>query len=474
MRKSNLVVAMLLSAASACVSGQSARSETEFVGQAVVLDRCPVSPSSLTKGDLDQRPESGLLALAGGAFLAGVAGDLTTAGMNALGAALEEASREKGFSAAAWTEFPYYRIDLTTDSATGALTPSQRPWPQAVSSICLVLSYRNTDLAERPIEAAEITSIVPDIKIGNVITEWTNYGLSSSPDLYVEAELQKREDGFIVRPVLVWYRQALPKAPKRELVTELHATFSTPAAPSAETSNGQSFAVARIRLPNMQPDRQLGAAALARYASVVVPARPMTGSATDVLARLNQVTSDWLANRKSVTELKRSVEAAEAAAQAPGASAETKAKVAPLRLQLAAAEDAARIADLRLNALKGEKYPLMTGSTNVQFRFTVVRDANKFGLALANSLKTRSAALGQAVTTSLTPTAPGPAWTAADTNYVTAMTGVESAQRALDVALAGGDATAIFEKQIALKNAKAAANAAAAASNRPLPFPGLI
>lgn len=468
MQHRQIVMLALLAAYSLTASAQTTRSDSEFVAQSIVLDRCILSKPSATSDDMPRHPES--LSLATGTFLAGIAGDMVAAGANALGAALEEASREKGFSAAASTSFTYYHI--TRQDLQDNELPRLRLEPRLreVSSICLIVSYRGAASKLAPPTPTELAALSLD----DGTKKWRGYGLPESPDVYVEAELQQRNDGFLLRPVLVWYRGALPGAPKKASATEFHAAFSVPAAPAADASAGQVFAVARVRLPNLAPGSVLGAAALIRHTSLIIPSRATTGSPAELLQRTTQVVTDSAANMKLIVETKRALEYAEKAASQPGASAETKAKVTTLELQLLGAEDAAIELKGKLKALKDETFPIEAGSTNVQARFTVIRDANKFGLALAAALKSRSTALGTAVTAQLTPAAQAPAWTTNDTTYVTAMSAVETAQRALDIATASGDEGAIFEKRLALKNAKAAANAAAAASNRALPFPGLI
>jgi hypothetical protein len=112
------------------------------------------------------------------------------------------------------------------------------------------------------------------------------------------------------------------------------------------------------------------------------------------------------------------------------------------------------------------------GITTAVVRFSAIRDANKFGLAVATALKGKAAAAGTALTTHLTE-APPPAWTAADTAFVLAMSNVATAERAFNVAQKVGGNAAIIEKGLALRNAKAEANQAAAAAKKPLPYPDL-
>lgn len=72
-----------------------------------------------------------------------------------------------------------------------------------------------------------------------------------------------------------------------------------------------------------------------------------------------------------------------------------------------------------------------------------------------------------------TPT-PASAWDNADTTYVQAESTVIVKQAAYDAAITGGNPTVIATALSELRNAQAAANAAAAASGRALPYPGLL
>ncbi|MGH8110112.1 MAG: hypothetical protein ACREO1_15495 [Arenimonas sp.] len=448
---------------------QATRSDSEMIGSAAVTDSCLFTPLDMTKDDgQDVRTESAL-GLAGGSFLAGMAGDLVTAGLDSLGAALEEASREKGFSVLGTTSFAYYRIDKPDASTfnqikvTSALTPG--------ASKCLILSFKNPTKKPAPFSTDALVDLGLNLDKN---TEWPNYGLPANPDVYVEAELQKRQDGFVVRPVLVWYRNVIPGAPKRALPAELHVIFSVPAAPTGDNGSGTVFALARIRFPNISPGTVLVANDLKSFSSSILLERVTTGSPETVRQQLTAALANLEANTKSIATLEKALKRAKAIAEEADATQEEKTNVIAIGDQLDEAKaETKKLQYFNDKALK-MSYPIPVGSTNVQVRLTIIRNANKFGLAVAKALQARSKTLGEAVTNRLAPQTRASAWTAADTNYVTAMTAVENAQRSLDIAIAKGDATEIFAAQIALKNAKAAANAAAAASDRPIPYPNLI
>jgi hypothetical protein len=470
--KAMVCAGILLLASSSNTFSQSTRSDTEFIGRATVANNCLLTPVTATKESMEIHKGESAFGVGLGTFFAGMAGDVLTAGINAIGAALEEASREKGFSVFASTSFRFYDVVKFPkgDYSTSKIETRLGVGP----SSCLIFSFRAPDSKSTNVEAEELKALSTSQLLTSGLEQWKSKSLFLSPDVYVEAELQTRDDGFLIRPALIWYRNALPGAPKRNLASEIHITFSVPAAPSADSVTGQSFAIARIRLPDIAPGGIKFANELTRYTSAIMPNRPTSGSPDTINQAFQTLYANSVASSKTIRTLERSLAAAKAAAGKPAATTEVKAKVAPLEDQLL---DARQLdAELAEHRKRVDQIPdiIQAGSTNVQARFTVIRDANKFGLAIAAALKARSAALGQSLTNQLAPVEPGLAWTTADTTYVTAMTNVEAAQRTLDSAQAGGDADVIFQSQIALKLAKAAANAAAAASKRPLPFPGLI
>lgn len=441
------------------------RAETEFPATVVVLKECPVTPESDVKGE-GKEVEGESLSLIGGAFLAGLAGELVKSGLNALGAALEEASREKGFSALGTASFDYYIVQYQNVYGTNEVTLRSNLNQDA--SRCLVISYASNPVFDVKFSDVEdfLKEIDPDLSYQS---DWKNRRIPQNPDLYVEAMLQRRADGFVVRPTLVWYRKPFPKAPKKKSGAELHATFSTPSAPSGEAA--AVFALARIRLPPVEQGAVYRAKELKAYTSGVLPARPTTGSPESVRALYTSALMEYRDGEQEISKTERSLARAKIAAAKPGATDEVKNRVETLQDQLDDLKKKHDSVVVRWQNISAAGFPSMTGSTNLSARFTVIKDANKFGLAVASALKAQAKPTGDAVAAALAPQAE---WTTQDTQYVAAMNAVATAQRALDIALASGDQDTIFQAQITLKNAKAAANAAAAASNRSLPFPGLI
>jgi len=295
----------------------------------------------------------------------------------------------------------------------------------------------------------------------------------SRPSLVVEAELQLRGDSFVVRPVLIWYRKALPGAPNRPLPSQLHFTFTTPA--SAGVANQQStFGVAVIQLPPLAPgSAPMTARELWAFSSEALALRPQTESSA-TMTNLSNELDGYRTRLTEISSLTRAVEAARRRAQVPNAAADTRTALQGLEERLATSEAGRpRLAARADRAMALATRGIRAGSTNVQARFAVVRNPNAFWLAVARAIQTRSTEAGTALTQELTPASPTAAWTALDTAYVTQMAGVDRAQRVLDQARIGGDPAVIFEAEQSLRLAKAAANAAAAAASRPLPYPGL-
>lgn len=447
---SPVAIGLLLCAASASAA------DAPITARAVVRDNCIVTRAEATDVDVDtQRTESVIGIL--GTALGGFAGDLFSAAGDALGSALEEASRERTFSATASAAFDFYEIERAV--AEEHKDVRIEPRLSRARSLCLMMFVpASARAATAPIEAL----VSNDTDTGALPDAWRGVGFGDNPGLYVEAELQLRADGFRVRPVLIWYRTPLPSAPSRALPAEIHVVFSTPGAPTAESASGETFAVARIPLPQMGPRAApYFASELYALASPVIPLRASTGSPEDVRTSLHADISAEAENRAEIARLRRAVSRTEGDTKLANEEA------------LEAAE--ARTARIRAIAERARSlsYPLPVGSTNATIRFAVVRDANAFGMAIARALRTRTQTAGASLATELAPRSAADAWTAEDTTYVTEMTQVAAAERALDAARLGNDAEVVFTAEQALRIARAEANAAAAAAGQRLPFPSL-
>lgn len=434
----------------------SAQAHTESVQQAKVawLDKCLSAKDHRVAG-----AGEGIFS----GVLAGLAGDLLGAGVTALGDALERASREHAFSAEGLARFNYYRIDLAAPLGV-ALEPTF-----GAANGCLALSVQ-TPGAQVGLE---------DGKAG----DRKNVGLDPRPQVYLEARLIALRDGFYVQPAYLAYLAPMSGAPKKASATELHFSFSTPAAVTENSGRGAIFALAQIRLPRLTPGPQ-----------TILDAEQLMHLGSAALAHRGKETIE--AQRSSIAQVFEAVPAAIDAVESAKhalARAEKRLKALPANADAATRKDAidtvelARegVEDRELNLAEAREKKgtleenlggsLAGGITTAVVRFTVIRDANKFGMAIATALKGKAATAGTALTTHLTAAAPAapPAWTEADTALVLAMSNAATAERALATAQAAGDAAAIFEKEIALRNAKAQANQAAAAAKKPLPFPEL-
>lgn len=112
-----------------------------------------------------------------------------------------------------------------------------------------------------------------------------------------------------------------------------------------------------------------------------------------------------------------------------------------------------------------------TEAVNVKARLVIIKDANKFALAIAAAMKGSADAAATAVTKELTPST---AWSTDATAFITAQTAVDGKQRDYDAAVTAGDTAKSATLGDELRVAKAKLNEAAAALNRPLPYPDLL
>jgi len=392
--------------------------------------------------------------------LAGLAGDLLSAGVTALADALESASREHAFSAEGLARFNYYRIKI--DASEGpVLEPS---FGKAEGCLALSLAIPGAKVALDDGKGKDREKL----------------GLDPRPQVYLEARLIALRDGFYVQPAYLAYLAPMPGAPSRPSNVELHFSFATPAAVTENSGRGAIFAVAQIRLPRIAPGKDtilksdqlmnLGSAALSHRSKEAFDAER---------TRIAQVFDAVPAASDAVDAAKLVLARAEKRLKALPAGADAKTREAASEAvetaregvedQERALQQARQKKEKLLEHLSGS---LSGGVTTAVVRFTAIRDANKFGLAVATALKGKAAAAGTALTNHLTET-PAPAWTEADTGWVQAMSNVAMAERAFNIAQKTGDSSAVLEKELALRNAKAAANQAAVAAKKPLPYPHL-
>lgn len=406
-------------------------------GRAQIFSRADlgsVAQTAVRQCDSGDGPSAGANALTASelgvplaTFAAQTLGDAATAAVNTLGTVLEEASRARTFAATGYASFDFYKVDTPATGDT-RLVPAF-----ADVAHCLYVNVPGS--------------------------------------LSLVARLEARPDGFQVIPVRMTYSQPLPRAPRnRPLPAELHISFATPGVRTDSSEIGPDFAVARIPLPEVQPNA--GPINLERYESAVLPMRPNTGAAGDYLAALANAETDYRAKEATFLAATRALAHQRLRTPTPATPDE---RIAMLRLE-ETREDALQSRDqafARRDALSGLGNGTR-GSVNLQVRFVLIRDENGFLKAIANSLKTRSGTLGAGLTAALTPEPVTAAWTEKETQYVAAMNTVAIKQAALNLALEGVDQNLIMLARNELRSAQALANAAAAAAERQLPFPNLL
>ncbi|WP_432201325.1 hypothetical protein ACRAQ7_03745 [Erythrobacter sp. W53] len=214
------------------------------------------------------KPSDGVVLVSGSRLateiLGGFVGDVAAAGLNAVGNALEEASRKKAFGVEGRATFDFYSFG---DFRFGVIRPTL-----GFEYGCLVIkAYDNFENLPDGIKRGPDGKIIP---------------LVSDPHVSIEAQILPMRDGFIVRPVYINYARRVTGAPrKRAKPTELHLSFSMPKSLGTDGSNESSFAVTRMKLPAMQPGDIRWAEQIGTQ-SEVLPFRPLSGTSTELKIRL--------------------------------------------------------------------------------------------------------------------------------------------------------------------------------------------
>lgn len=438
------------------------RAEIVRQAHAIALPTCPGVPDEATSAEWADKTDEVAPLLA--ALIAGAAGELVKGGLTAAGEALETASKEKGIVAESTTTFFATRVAARSGSSKTA-----RLVPQPT---CLVL-YADGEGAidgiatDAALKAALEADAAQGVTLplydgqGTVARTLTDAGVATLPSLYAEVRVIPLREGVVLRPVLVWYRQRMDRAPTGRAAAELHVTLSVPAA----TDSGTAFATVRLPLPKIAPGQALAWRALRSSTSPVMAARPTAGFVETRLASMNAAYALAGTRRRELVVADRALASARRK-HAAKPTAETREAVEAATLAQADATSDLASANAAADAVKS----VDAGATNAKVRFVVVRDENAFGLAIAKALKGQAEAAGKAVTTALTPT---PDWAATDTAYATALAAVAAKQRDYDAAVAGGsgEVAKLGDELLVLK---AKLNEAAAASNRPLPYPSLL
>ena len=433
------------------------RAETTTPAIVFESPKCLLTPDGVLAGEREATSEffGPLVA----SLFAGFAGKLVESGVNALGDALDAASREQGFVAEGSAAIRFGMID------PGASVEQQAAFRPTERCISLYVPSGSGDIAD-------ILSDTTLTRNGTLRFDWTGdevaqlaiindlrrKGVTDMPRLYAEAVILPGKEGFVFRPTLVWYESALPGAPKGSTAAEMHVLFATPGYEAGTPGIGEGFAGARLALPRLAPESVLDWNQLAGSRSVWLPLRPTEG-VIDTAVQAHNAAKTAVATRTA--ELAKAERALAAAKRLqlrdPGPEADEAAIVA---------DEARQEADAALKAARlslGDGLSEPAGATNMQLRIVVIRDANRFGQAIAKALKSQAEAAGKGVTERLTPQAD---WEEEDTAYLTAMITVEQKQKAYDDAVAAGEAAAITAAGDELRLAKAKANEAAVAARK--------
>lgn len=431
-------------------------------GRLKVLDQCVLSDLQLARGEQAQIQE-GIFA----PILAGVVGSLAQSAVGGLASAIQSASEEHTYSAPA-----------TAGYTAGDIKRGQGPAPWQFKARDQCLIYYVQAPASR--KAQKSLAFVRDAiskgvnRAGEDVTADAlrdDLGMSDQePIVYVEIALLSLREAVVIRPLLVWYRQPLPATRAQPQRIELNVALGLPGYAKDGDELGTLFAMQRFRLPPLMPGgNPLKFEDLTNLSSVYHPIRPTAGYLDGRVASLNTVVAAVDTAR-----------AAELAATRAHAAAKEKSDRNGTPENIAATQVAAdALADARAQLHRAvtmqndqsEEKERGVGATNARVTFMAIRDANKFGLAIAKALGAKQETVGETVTSSLTPQ---PTWQTSDTAFLTAMLDVQSKQAAHDAAVAKGDASEILAARNALLIAKAKANEAAIANNRSPPYPGVL
>lgn len=408
-------------------------------------------------------------------ILGDFAGTLAGGGLTLLSEALGDAARASAIGGEGRHTFDYYRIDGKTGKRSAQIGSDDMK--------CLIVVIH--ELPSDPVTANS----------------------TPKPMLTVESNIHLFSSGFVVEPVYIHYKTKLPGGSEKRLAAELDITLAGPLTYNNGTAGETIYGIARIKLPNLMPgdvwqgdsltvrsgimphrtpDASVGTDARVAAIENVRTAKRTTENAFRKIASLLGLVpegADWkcgdfaYACRKLVTgpgtvknaDIGGLVDRALKGTDYPDT---TKTELGSALTSYRDAQYAEGVAQATLDALPAETKPdVASGSTSIIARLFILTNEKKF-------LKLLSKALGDAGT-ALKPAVSGaiqgqPEWTAADTQYATAMATVSDKQLALDVAMQGSDQAAIQKAKTDLIKAKADANEKAVAAKRPIPFPGLL
>ena len=442
----------------------------------------------------------------------GLLGDVVGAGLNAVSDALKQASRAQAFSVEGRTVYPFYILRVPEHDSAPVL--ETKP-----AEGCLVLQMRSPPPADEDMLQPEGTGYEPGDRGDPAARAAAEKAASLFEPvlgrllLDVELKVQASGDGMIVQPVYVHYVSPLAGAPgKGRLPAEIHVVFSTAATDGASES-GQAFAASRIQLPSIgvgdewyadQLAATSGVLALRPHSGVIAGIEGNVGAKlrahADKVAELDTLRAQ-LAYLTSVTDR---AQPKPATSGRLGASGSLASEVGPQPAMVIVPQDRDRLVDLppfvgdgvpdqtavpdlrkRMAAIELEIVGLRTAlnatpsltpgleemkvrATTVDARLVLIKDENKFGMAIANALSTRATQAASAITTYVGQV--WPAWTTADSDYFLALDTVRVAAADLSAAQVGGDKAAISAETSRLVTAKLDLNVKAVASHRAPPY----
>ncbi|WP_271078738.1 hypothetical protein [Aurantiacibacter sp. MUD61] len=474
--------------------------ETEIVGRLEVLDQCPVHQAS-------QSQTESLI----GTILAGVVGGVAEQALSGLSDAIRRASQEHAYTASDSTSYFAGTLHQPTESPA-------RPWRYTADAHCLVFFVpssggddwdnfeaallRDTGLTNADITALTAAASEDDSTPAGVFAQ---YGfLDNTPRAYFEIRVQPTPEGTHITPVTAWYGASIANGSSRTRPAELLVELALPA--NAENQDlGAIYSVARMRLPNLRPNRDkvYNAADLSEVSEIFYPNAPAEGYPASRVNALNAIDQRGVTAQIEMFNALVGLHSLQAATtRDPTKIAVAEGRIRVARAALAAAEaescrlrgvsysplgtvsDPAQFYDAVFGASRCAPQPRddqgeptsglhrsELGATNARVSFIVVRRPSRFGIAVADVLSGQSEALGTAVTGALTPESE---FTTAQTTYATKLAAAQSAEAAYYAAAAGDDAAATAAARSAMIGAMAAANEAAAAVGEPLPYPNVM
>ncbi|MEI9849925.1 MAG: hypothetical protein WDN24_02500 [Sphingomonas sp.] len=477
------------------------------VADVTLSETCKVFSSRTTPTFVGQTlPTAGILT----PILGGLLGDVAGAGLNTLAAALETASQERAIGAEGRTNFEFYTLDATKPivavprmgtelKCLSIEVPGEHisdadgraNWPPAGYDV------NGTEVRARTADGTLTEEQIEELEESFVLT--------APLALRIEAEIVLLRDGFYIRPVYIHYATRLNGAPaNKALPAELHVELATPSSVKDGSAAEAVFAIARIPLPKLKPGDTWWAEQITSQ-SGLLPFRADEGAT----AALKLV----LASAESRSKAQEDLAAAEVQiAHAIGVRYDGKKILGCVEIKcpaylssfgtltsgtlvslvdwakrpasklpadtlkaLGEAEKAyaAKVLTIdqsfsRLGALGALQKP-KAGSTTIEARVVLTRNANKFGLAVAAALKKQEAPLAAAVTGAITKD--DPKWTQAKSDLAIAKLTVTHREQALERAKSAGDPEAIEKAELALLEAKLDVNLKAAALDAAIPYP---